>query len=290
MRGTVTAPQQLDLFSADMLPPAPPGPEKPDDPKPDREPVFRQPRRTSPSQKYRIVLAGNTVEYELLRSNRKTIGLTINEHGLRITAPKWVTLKAVEKAIRQKEKWITEKLGIFHGQSGAGSKKHALSFSEGETIYLLGEPYTLRLHTGPGESVVADDAKKEIHVTTADTTKRWIVREMLMIWFSRKALDVFTSRMPVYADRLDLSYRGLSLSSAKSRWGSCCSTGHIRLNWRLIHFGMEFIDYVIVHELAHLREMNHSKRYWDIVSVVFPDYKAIRKALHQQSKLLSPVW
>ena len=285
--------QQLDLFSPDVLPPPPvlPDPVKADEaPAADDSPAQRPPRAQPPAKKRHIVLNDKKIEYDLVRTNRRTIGLTVSEHGLRITAPRSITIKAVEKAIRQKEKWITEKLGFFLDFSEAADKKRAVSFSDGDILYLLGEPYTLRLHTGPGESVSVDEAAKEFRVTTANIARRLAVRELLMIWFSRKAYEVFSSRAPHYSSLLNLPYRALSLSSAKSRWGSCSSKGHIRLNWRLIHFQPELIDYVIVHELAHLREMNHSKRFWEIVSTVFPDYKATRKTLHQQSRLLGPVW
>ena len=286
MSGTPPGPQQLDLFSPDILPPAP----LPETPEENEAPPARPTREQPPTQKRLIALDSQSIEYELLRSNRKTIGLTINENGLRITAPKWVTIKAVEKAIRQKQKWIIEKLGVFLDFSESTGKNRTDPFSDGATLHLLGEPYTLRLHAGPNDSVSVDETAKELTVTTPNIDRRVVIRKLLMNWFSKKAYEVFSGRMPVYSDMLGLPYRSMSLSSAKSRWGSCTSKGHIRLSWRLIHFEPELIDYVIVHELAHLREMNHSKRYWEIVSAVFPNYRELRKTLNKQSRLLSPQW
>jgi predicted metal-dependent hydrolase len=79
-----------------------------------------------------------------------------------------------------------------------------------------------------------------------------------------------------FAARLGVRYSRLSLSSAQTRWGSASVDGSIRLNWRLIHFAMPTIDYVVAHELAHLREMNHSPRFWDVVRSVMPDYEQVR--------------
>ncbi|MEF8746879.1 MAG: M48 family metallopeptidase [Candidatus Accumulibacter propinquus] len=94
-----------------------------------------------------------------------------------------------------------------------------------------------------------------------------------------RASTLFVERLGHYASRLGVALPRLSLSSARTRWGSCSLRSGIRLNWRLIHFPLPVIDYVAVHELAHLREMNHSARFWSIVAQVYPDYPNARKAL-----------
>ena len=83
----------------------------------------------------------------------------------------------------------------------------------------------------------------------------------------------------MFTERLGVRYTRLSLSSAQTRWGSASADGSIRLNWRLIHFALHTIDYVVAHELAHLREMNHSPRFWDVVRSVLPDYERARGVL-----------
>jgi predicted metal-dependent hydrolase len=95
----------------------------------------------------------------------------------------------------------------------------------------------------------------------------------------RQAKRVFAERCEHYAAQLGVRYRRLSLSSAQTRWGSASADGSIRLSWRLIHFGVSTIDYVVAHELAHLREMNHSPRFWDVVRSVVPDYQRTREVL-----------
>ncbi|RLM52906.1 M48 family peptidase, partial [Halobellus sp. Atlit-31R] len=94
---------------------------------------------------------------------------------------------------------------------------------------------------------------------------------------------LFKERLDFFAPQLNVSYRAFSLSSAGTRWGSCTIEGNIRLNWRLMHYAPALVDYVVVHELAHLREMNHSPRFWATVGEVYPDYDGARLALKKRS-------
>jgi len=101
-----------------------------------------------------------------------------------------------------------------------------------------------------------------------------------------RARALFLERLTYYAGKLGVPVPPLRLSSAKSRWGSCNTKGEIRLSWRLIHFSPDLIDYVIVHELAHLKEMNHSPRFWAVVARLYPDWQTARAALKQQARHL----
>ncbi|WP_393937673.1 M48 family metallopeptidase [Piscinibacter sakaiensis] len=107
------------------------------------------------------------------------------------------------------------------------------------------------------------------------------IRDAVQAWLQRQARQVFEERCRLYAERLGVRVARLSLSSAQTRWGSASASGAIRLHWRLIHFGLATIDYVVAHELAHLREMNHSPRFWDVVRSVLPDYERAKDGLRQ---------
>jgi predicted metal-dependent hydrolase len=113
------------------------------------------------------------------------------------------------------------------------------------------------------------------------------VREVAEAWLKKQAHTLFEQRLQHFAPLLGVQWRKLSLSSASTRWGSARIDGHIRLNWRLIHLPLTQIDYVVVHELAHLREMNHGPRFWDTVGGVMPDYRERRQKL-RQSALATP--
>jgi len=102
-------------------------------------------------------------------------------------------------------------------------------------------------------------------------------------WLMRQAKRLFTERLNHYAPHLGVQWRKLSLSSAGTRWGSASADGAIRLNWRLIHFKQSVIDYVVVHELSHLRVMDHSPRFWDTVRTVVPDYAELRSQLKEEA-------
>ena len=97
----------------------------------------------------------------------------------------------------------------------------------------------------------------------------------------RHARNVFTERLNHFAPRLGVQWTRLSLSNADTRWGSASADGRIRLNWRLIHLSLDMVDYVVVHELSHLRHMDHSPRFWDVVASVMPDHRERRQALRQ---------
>jgi len=102
------------------------------------------------------------------------------------------------------------------------------------------------------------------------------IRDAVQSWLQRQARRVFEERCQHFAQQLGVRVTRLSLSSAQTRWGSASADGSIRLNWRLVHFALPSIDYVVAHELAHLREMNHSPRFWDVVRSVLPDYERAR--------------
>jgi predicted metal-dependent hydrolase len=113
------------------------------------------------------------------------------------------------------------------------------------------------------------------------------IRDAVQAWLMRQARQLFLQRLEHFAPQLQVSWRKLSLSNAGTRWGSACMDGSIRLNWRLIHFRQAIIDYVVVHELSHLRVMDHSARFWDTVRSVVPDYAALRGQLKDE---LTPRW
>ena len=113
------------------------------------------------------------------------------------------------------------------------------------------------------------------------------IKDRVQGWLQTEAKRLFGERLAYYADKLGVAYKGYALSSAATRWGSCSSDGRIRLNWRLIHFPLSIIDYVVAHELAHLREMNHSPRFWQTVESIFPEFKEARHTLkHHPPELL----
>jgi len=255
--------------------PKSPGPEL-SNPKPDAgKPV-------GPGVSRRLQMDGHAVEYVLRRSKRHSIGFLINDDGLRVTAPRWVTISAIEDAIRDKQRWIVTKLDQ-RSERLARSASKPLEWGEGTELPYLGRTITLRLGACATGNISLDALSGDLSLALPPDAPAQQVRECVMKWMQMEAKRLFAERMPLYAGRLSVSYRSFALSGATRRWGSCSTSGKIRLNWRLIHFSIALIDYVIAHELAHLREMNHSARFWAAVESVFPEHAKARKSLREQA-------
>lgn len=234
----------------------------------------------------RIVLGSHAIDYVLRRSARRSIGFMIDDDGLRVTAPKRLNLSEIDNAIRAKQRWIVSKLEERGERRVLRQKKPPLQWVDGAQLPYLGGSVTLRLQAATRSHCRHDQHSGELHVGVVEGLQEWQLRERVRLWLQAEARTLFAARMALYAPRLGVSYRSLSLSSAGTRWGSCTVGGSIRLNWRLIHFPLSLIDYVVAHELAHLREMNHSARFWETVASVYPGYEGAKAALRTQSQEL----
>jgi predicted metal-dependent hydrolase len=121
-----------------------------------------------------------------------------------------------------------------------------------------------------------------LHLGLPHTAQPDQIRDTVQTWLQRQARRIFEERCALFAPSLGVRMKRLSLSSASTRWGSASADGSIRLNWRLVHFGLPVIDYVVTHELAHLREMNHSPAFWDVVRAALPDFERARGVLRSE--------
>ncbi len=218
------------------------------------------------------------VAYEFKRGQRRTIGLSVGPLGLSVRAPRWTPVAEVEAFIHTKAAWVQDKLRQVQAQQRAAVPPP--SWHEGETVAYLGQALTLALdpsHTFEGAGVGVQGERLLVGLARDAGEER--VREAVHAWLRREALALFQQRLAYYAAQMGVQYTQLGLSSAGTRWGSASASGRIRLNWRLIHLSLELIDYVAVHELAHLREMNHSPAFWAVVAEVLPDHAQRRQAL-----------
>lgn len=278
--------QQLDLFASGTSPcpsalkSAPRQPAAPVQPRiaPASQTLQDTTPLTAPTGQRRLQLGQHQLAYSLRRSKRRSIGFMIDDDGLRVTAPKWVGLGEIESAIREKQRWILAKLHEHRERAGR-QVQPPLRWHDGAQLPYLGRMLRLCVGAAGSDGVRFDADTQTLLVNLpADATEQQ-VKDRVHAWLQNEARLLFAARAPVYADKLDVRYRSLALSSATTRWGSCTADGKIRLNWRLIHFAVPLIDYVIAHELAHLREMNHGPRFWATVQSVFPEFIAAKKAL-----------
>lgn len=228
-------------------------------------------------------------EYRLARSKRRTIGFLIDDDGLRITAPQWVSVAEIESAIREKQRWIFAKLNERRERS-ARRLQPGMQWRDGAKLPYLGGDLTLRLLATQASGTTYDGAAAELTVSLPPDADEQQLKDRVQGWMQAQAKRIFAERLPVYAEKLGVSYRSFALSSAVTQWGSCTADGRIRLNWRLVHFALPLIDYVIAHELSHLREMNHSPRFWATVQSIFPGFEAAKKELRDHAPETLPVF
>jgi len=238
-----------------------------------------------PQADRQIVLQEHTVGYALKRARRRTIGFIVGPEGLSVNAPKWVGIGEIESGLREKGAWILRKLREQQerGQRLAEAK---VDWRDGTAIPFLGETVIVVLDSRATGAVLNTDAdalpgvpRLTLHVGLPQHAAPEQIRDAVQSWLQRQARRVFEERIRHFAAQLRVTCTRLSLSSAQTRWGSASADGSIRLNWRLIHFAMASIDYVVAHELAHLRHMDHSPRFWDVVRSVVPDFEAKRSEL-----------
>ncbi|ALK90352.1 M48 family metallopeptidase [Limnohabitans sp. 63ED37-2] len=237
---------------------------------------------THPAANRHAQLQGVMVSFRLERSRRKSIGFLVGADGLVVRAPGWVPLREVDAAVKEKAAWIVAKLQQFKERQTEQFQK-AIEWRHGAEVPFLGRTVQLCvLERGVGRVHGQDLAPEQVlPVTVPPGASVTQVRDAAQVWLKKQAKTLFEARLHHFAPLLGVRWQKLSLSSASTRWGSARTDGHIRLNWRLIHLPISQIDYVVVHELAHLREMNHSPRFWETVGEVMPDYAERRKALRQ---------
>ena len=246
-------------------------------------------------------LCDAVVAYEFKRGQRRSIGFAVGPEGLVVHAPKWVALREVDAALQEKSRWIIKKLGetVKRQQRLLANR---IEWCDGARFAFLGSPVSVlldaqhclgsagaepkTLDTEPSEHT-SEAARPSLHLGLPDSATPAQIGAAVQAWLMRQARRIFMERLDHFAPQLQVQWRKLSLSNADTRWGSANSNGSIRLNWRLMHFKQDVIDYVVVHELSHLRVMNHSPRFWDTVRTVLPDYAVLRKKLKDED---TPRW
>lgn len=246
--------------------------------------LFRHPRAAREIDLGRSVM----VAYEFQRARRRSIGMVVSAEGLSVRAPRWVGIAAVEEALREKSAWIQAKLAEQHERTRR-LEAARIEWCDGAVLPFLGEPVIVVLDPRATGAVLNSDAQAlpgvprlTLHVGLPQGASPVQIRDAVQSWLQRQAKRVFEERCAHFAPKLGVRATRLALSSAQTRWGSASADGSVRLNWRLIHFALPTIDYVVAHELAHLREMNHSPRFWDVVRSVIPDVDGARGALKQE--------
>jgi predicted metal-dependent hydrolase len=243
-----------------------------------------------PRASRRIALATCDVAYAFRRAKRRTIGMVIGPDGLEVSAPRWVTVGEIESTLHEKAEWIVRKLlEMQEHQRRLGEAR--IQWRDGVVLSYLGESLrvvldsTAALKKNSAQLETSNDESSEsfvlrIGLPTQASPEQ--IRDATQAWLMRRAKELFTERLDHFAPQLGVTWKRLSLSSASTRWGTASADGAIRLNWRLIHHKLDVIDYVVAHELSHLKVMDHSPQFWDTVKSVMPDYPERRRILRDE--------
>lgn len=251
--------------------------------------MSRAPTRTAPNPpallrhsraNRELQLGGHLVAYELLRASRRSIGLRVSGDGLAVSAPSWIQQHEIDTALQIKASWILRKLA----EQAERQQQQAAArpvWQHGMELPYLGE--VLRIECVPAlpgaSQLTRHDTPAVLQLRLAPGAEAAQIRTVVQGWLQHQARALFADRCRHFAARMNVPVRRVALSAARTRWGSASSSGSVRLNWRLIHYPLATIDYVVVHELAHLREMNHSPAFWAIVRAVLPDFELQRDTL-----------
>jgi predicted metal-dependent hydrolase len=201
---------------------------------------------------------------QIIRSKRRTIGLIVNHDGtLIIRAPLRTSQKQIEDLVEQKAEWIKSKQRLVKATYARFVPKEYIN---GEEFLYLGTSYRLSII---GNSVSPLRLADHFYLSHSVLPQ---AENIFKRWYRAQAKQVISGRAKLYADHYGFEYHKVKITNAQARWGSCSPRGNLNFSWRLVMAPMPVIDYVVVHELAHLHEKNHSRRFWDKVKTILPDY------------------
>ncbi|MHB1669680.1 MAG: M48 family metallopeptidase [Thiomonas sp.] len=252
---------------------------------PSAPPRIAPPQEPTPPATRRYDDGTHRFDYTLRRASRRSIGIRIDDQGIVVSAPRWVALGQVQSALADKAAWVVRQHGLRE-QRHRAQQATRIDWREGGRLPYLGRTLTLRLGADGSTARLQDDAG-ELHLPLPADSDARRVRDTAQAWLQREAMALFQQRTAHFAQRLGVVVRAIKLTSASTRWGSATACGTLRLHWRLLHFSPAIVDYVVAHEVAHLREMNHSPRFWQTVGGLFPEWQTARSELRHS---LLPPW
>jgi predicted metal-dependent hydrolase len=214
---------------------------------------------------------------KIVRSRRKTIALIIEQDGsLIVRAPLRLSRLKIEQLVAEKADWIRKRQEWVRLHYVVSHR-----YEEGELFYFLGKSYPLKL---------VDQQHRPLLLSNSfqlDRNFQAHAQQVFIDWYRDQTRQVIGERLSALANLYQLSYSNIHITSARTRWGSCSSRDTLNFSWRLVMAPLEVIDYVITHELAHLKIPNHSAAFWKYVEQLSPNYRALRKWLKENGGRLN---
>lgn len=224
-----------------------------------------------------LSIKGQLIPYEERRSARyRRITLSILEDRLRISAPKNVSAKQLKKLLSAKQEWI-----LKHWLVKQDALKQPVKYIDGECFLYRGNVIVLKIIKHPHQRirVLLEGQVLKVYLPQDLQDRDYVsnVQAALFSWYKTQARRVLQDKLDKQSNRMQVAFQSFRLKEQKTRWGSCSSKGNINLNWRIIMAPDEAIDYIVIHELAHLTHLNHSEYFWHRVAAFMPEYANWKK-------------
>jgi len=214
---------------------------------------------------------------QIIRTRRRTISLEVTKEAtLIVRAPLRAPERVIDQFIREKQDWIERKLTEARNRPAAPHR----TFAVGELFLFLGKTYPLDVLPGSDAGISLGE---KFYVGESRLPE---CRDLLRAWYVQRALEIFPARVAGFAAILDYRPKKIRVTDTRRRWASCSTSGTLSFCWRLVLAPPEVIDYVIVHELVHMRQPDHSPRFWEKVGQAMPRYKEHREWLRTHERML----
>ncbi|MDR2195938.1 MAG: M48 family metallopeptidase [Gallionellaceae bacterium] len=238
--------------------------------------VFDFPLEPPATERRTVMLSGKLLTYTLKRTHRRrSIGLRIDDDGLTVAVPLRASEKWLREVLQERARWIVDKLENWQTDKPAPTQ-----WVDGQFIKFIGEPLTLRVVSSLFDAAPLLQGR-QLYVHVSDARDQAAIAAAVEQWYRQQADALFRERIAHFSAVMGVAPSGVKLSAARTQWGCCTARGRVLLNWQLIKMSPRLIDYVVVHELAHLVEMNHSAAFWRVVGAACPDYARRRAELRR---------
>lgn len=227
------------------------------------------------------------IPYEIVVNKRlKHMRISMDMEGMRVSVPRKVNLVEIEKLLTSKSKWIYE-----HYTKLQAMKTPEKEWDKNEEILYLGQPYCVSIHCYDAERRAralfdGEEFKVYINREFSKDERKKVIKEALRSLYKSMADKIVNERLLYYSKIIGVSYNDVRIKEQKTRWGSCSKKGNLNFNWKIIMAPQWVMDYVVIHELCHLKHLNHSKEYWAMVSCYMPDYNSARQWLKENGMKL----
>ncbi len=223
------------------------------------------------------------IPFTVVYRNRKTLSIKVQPPGeIIVSAPVGTSKTLIVDKVAQNAPWILGRLGTLNEPAGPPEDDR----TQDTVLWYRGQSYFLDVEQGSKNNSGVKLRDEKI-VVTVPQVKEQIVRQVLLDWYRRQAQSVIIERVHIYQDHMHVKWQQIRVKDQKRRWGSCSSLGNLNFNWRLIMAPPDVLDYVVVHEMAHLVHLNHSRDFWNLVESILPEYQKQKSWLKKNGSMLN---